>query len=147
MNLLDMISGSILGVLGCDMTTFLRYFPAAETMYSIFVGMGLGLLLLNFVWQLFKNFGIGVGVEAEDPLKLTCKTILFVIIVFFADDIVDIILQIGGTPNQWIVDADLPPIQFASFMSVATTVVGGMVSGSVLLITLVLLIILGRGRL
>ena len=37
MNGLDLISTSVLGALGCDMGTFLRYFPAAETMYKIFV--------------------------------------------------------------------------------------------------------------
>lgn len=31
---LDMINTSVLGALGCDMNTFLRYFPAAETMYK-----------------------------------------------------------------------------------------------------------------
>ena len=37
MNGLDLISTSVLGALSCDMGTFLRYFPAAETMYRIFV--------------------------------------------------------------------------------------------------------------
>ena len=32
---LDLINTSVLGALGCDMTTFLRYFPAAETMYNL----------------------------------------------------------------------------------------------------------------
>ena len=32
---LDLINTSVLGALGCDMNTFLRYFPAAETMYSL----------------------------------------------------------------------------------------------------------------
>ena len=32
---LDMINTSVLGALGCDMNTFLRYFPAAETMYNL----------------------------------------------------------------------------------------------------------------
>lgn len=32
---LDMINTSVLGALGCDMNTFLRYFPAAETMYIV----------------------------------------------------------------------------------------------------------------
>lgn len=27
MNLLDLVTGSVLGALGCDMSTFLRYFP------------------------------------------------------------------------------------------------------------------------
>ncbi len=142
MNLLDMINGAILGALGCNMTTFTRYFPAAETMYGIFVGLGLGILLLNFIWQLFRNFGLGIGLEAEDPLKLTFRTILFMGMVFFSRDIVDIVLRIGGTPYEWIMDASLPPIQFASFMSVITVVIGGTVGGSVLLIALVLLIIL-----
>ena len=58
MNGLDLISTSVLGALGCDMGTFLRYFPAAETMYRIFVAAAIGLVLLNWVWQLFKNFGL-----------------------------------------------------------------------------------------
>ena len=28
---LDLVTTSVLGALGCDMTVFLRYFPAAET--------------------------------------------------------------------------------------------------------------------
>lgn len=46
MNLLDLITGSVLGALGCDMSTFLRYFPAAETLYEIFVAIGVGFILL-----------------------------------------------------------------------------------------------------
>ena len=42
MNGLDLISTSVLGALGCDMGTFLRYFPAAETMYKIFVAAAIG---------------------------------------------------------------------------------------------------------
>lgn len=60
MNLLDMINGSVLGALGCNMNTFTRYFPAAETMHGIFVG-----------------------------LKLTFRTILFMGLVFFSQDIVN----------------------------------------------------------
>ena len=31
---LDLVTTSVLGALGCDMAVFLRYFPAAETMYK-----------------------------------------------------------------------------------------------------------------
>ena len=44
---LDLINTSVLGALGCDMNTFLRYFPAAETMYmalTILGGMAAGQL-------------------------------------------------------------------------------------------------------
>ena len=65
MNGLDLITTSVLGALGCDMSVFLRYFPAAETMYQVFVALGVGLILLNWVWQLFKNYGLGIGLEAR----------------------------------------------------------------------------------
>ena len=61
---LDLVTTSVLGALGCDMAVFLRYFPAAETMYSVFVALAIGIILLNWVWQLFKNFGLGAGVCA-----------------------------------------------------------------------------------
>ena len=87
MNLLDMITGSVLGALGCDMSTFLRYFPAAETLYEVFVAIAVGFILLNLVWQLFKNFGAGIGLSAEDPAKLLLRSILFIFLALFADEI------------------------------------------------------------
>ena len=77
MNILDLITGSVLGALGCDMSVFIRYFPAAETMYEIFVAIAIGFILLNLVWQLFKNYGAGIGLSAEDPGKLLLRSVLF----------------------------------------------------------------------
>ena len=134
MNLLDLITGSVLGALGCDMSTFLRYFPAAETLYEIFVAIGVGFILLNLVWQLFRNFGLGLGLSAEDPVKLAIKSILFIFLALFADQIMVLVLGIVGTPYDWVVDTALPPIEFASFASVVTVLVGSLVSGSVSLI-------------
>ena len=99
---LDLVSTSVLGALGCDMTVFLRYFPAAETMYKIFVALAIGLILLNWIWQLFKNFGLGAGVEAEDPVKLSIRSLLFILLAYFSDDIINTVLAIGGTPYHWI---------------------------------------------
>ena len=79
---LDLVTTSVLGALGCDMTVFLRYFPAAETMYDIFVGLSIGLILLNWVWQLFKNFGLGAGIEAADPVKVCFRSIMFILLAY-----------------------------------------------------------------
>jgi hypothetical protein len=95
---LNLITTSVLGALGCDMAVFRRYFPAAETMYEIFVALAIGIILLNWVWQLFRNYGLGAGLEAEDPVKLSLRSVLFILAAFYADDIVNIILGIGGTP-------------------------------------------------
>ena len=142
MNLLDMISTSVLGALGCDMASFLRYFPAAETMYSIFVALAIGLILLGWVWNLFKNFGVIAGLEAEDPIKLTIRSVLFIFLAWFSGDIVNIALKIGGTPYSWILTSELPPLSFAKFNGTIVSILGVVSSGSVALIALILLIIL-----
>lgn len=142
MNGLDIINTSVLGALGCNMDTFKRYFPVAETMYKIFVALAIGLILLNWVWQLFKNYGLSAGIEAEDPVKLSIRSILFILLAYFADEIVNIILKIGGTPYQWILNSELPPLDFASFNSVFLTILGVCASGTVALIALILILIL-----
>lgn len=142
MNLLDMISTSVLGALGCNMDSFLRYFPAAETMYSIFVALAVGLVLLGWVWNLFKNFGLVAGLEAEDPIKLSIRSVLFIFLSVYADDIVGIVLKIGGTPYHWILTSELPPLSFADFNSVVVVILGVVANGSVALIALILLLIL-----
>lgn len=142
MNGLDLISVSVLGALGCDMGTFLRYFPAAKTMYHIFVATAIGLVLLNWVWQLFKNFGVIAGVEAEDPIKLSIRSVLFIGLIYYCDQITDMVLAIGGTPYSWILSSDLPPLNFADFNSVLLTILGVCANGSVALITLILILIL-----
>lgn len=142
MNILDMINTSVLGALGCDMETFLRYFPAAETFYSIMVALAIGLLLLNLVFQLLRNFGIMQSGEAENPIQLTGRTMLFLFLALFAKDILDIILQIGGTPFGWLMTEELPPINFADFNSVLLTILGVSLNGSIALIALILLVML-----
>lgn len=142
MNILDLISTSVLGALGCDMATFLRYFPAAESMYSIFVATAIGLILLNWVWQVFKNFGFVAGVEAEDPVRLSFRSVLFIGLVYFCDDITDLVLSIGGTPYSWILTSDLPALSFANFNSVLITILGVSANGSIALIALILVLVL-----
>jgi len=139
---LDLITTSVLGALGCDMSVFLRYFPAAETMYKVFVALGIGLILLNWIWQLFKNYGLGIGIEAEDPLKLTMRSLVFILLAYFSDEIINLVLGIGGTPYQWIMDSELPPLNFADFNSVALTILGVCANGAVALIALILVLIL-----
>ncbi len=139
---LDLITTSVLGALGCNMDTFLRYFPAAETMYKVFVALAIGIILLNWIWQLFKNFGLGAGIEAEDPVKLSFRSILFILLAYFSDQIVDTVLNIGGTPYQWILTADLPPLSFADFNSIMLVIVGVVANGGVALIALILVLIL-----
>ena len=139
---LDLINTSVLGALGCNMDTFLRYFPAAKTMYQVFVALAIGLILLNWVWQLFKNYGLSAGIEAEDPVKLSLRSILFMLLAYFSDQIVNTVLAIGGTPYHWILTSELPSLDFGSFNAVILTVLGVCANGAVALISLILILIL-----
>ena len=111
-------------------------------MYKVFVALAIGLILLNWVWQLFKNFGLGIGIEAEDPVKLSIRSILFILLTYYARDIVNIVLDIGGTPYHWILNSELPPLNFANFNSVFRTILGVCASGAVSIIALILVLIL-----
>ena len=111
-------------------------------MYQIFVALAIGLILLNWVWQLFKNYGLPVGVEAEDPLKLSLRSVLFILLVYFADEIVDTVLKIGGTPYDWILNSALPALNFGDFNSVLLTILGVCANGAVAIIALILILIL-----
>ena len=94
------------------------------------------------MWQLFRNFGLGLGLSAEDPAKLAIKSVLFIFLALYADQIMVLILGIAGTPYDWVVDTSLPAIEFANFGSVLTVVIGCLASGSVSLIVLILVLMI-----
>ncbi len=142
MNILDLTTTSVLGALGCSTDTFLHYFPAAESMYQVFLALGIGLILLNWVWQLFKNYFLVAGIEAEDPIKLSIRSFIFLFLTFYAKDIVDLLLGIAGTPYNWILTSEIPAIQFADFNSVILVILGVCANGGVAIITLILVLIL-----
>lgn len=142
MSILDLITTSVLGALGCSMDTFLRYFPAAETLYNIFLALAIGLILLNWTWQLFKNYFLGAGIEAEDPLKLSIRSFMFIFLTFYSKDIVDLVIDIAGTPYNWILYEEVPPLNFADFNSVVTVILGVCASGAVAIIALILVLLL-----
>ena len=97
MNLLDLASTSVLGALGCNMDTFKRYFPAASAMYEIFIWTAIGLVLLNLVWQLYRCYGAGFDIDTENPTNLVVRSVIFLLLIWYCDDIVNLALQIGGS--------------------------------------------------
>ena len=64
---LDLVNTSVLGALGCDMAVFLRYFPAAQTMYEVFVALAIGLILLLWVCA-------PMGLWPSSPLSYVTKS-------------------------------------------------------------------------
>ena len=87
-------------------------------------------------YEVYVLMVLGAGELGVALLDFT----LFLFLAYFADQIMVLVLKIAGTPYSWIVDAALPPIDFASFASTITVIVGCIASGSVSLIVLILVI-------
>ena len=66
LNLLDAAINGFLGALGFDLDTFEHYFPAAADYHEVIVGFAVSLLFIMLVFQLFRNFGVVLDMEAED---------------------------------------------------------------------------------
>lgn len=70
------------------------------------------------------------------------QSVIFLLLIWYCDDIVNLALQIGGTPYNWILDSSLPGVQFGDFNSVLLVIIGVIANGSVALIALILVVIL-----
>lgn len=53
-------------------------------MYSLLVALSIGLILLFWVWNLFKNYWLVIGTEVEDPVRLTIRVVIFIVLACFA---------------------------------------------------------------
>ena len=52
------------GAMGCDVSWLLWDVASDDTRYGVCMALAVCIVLLNWVWQLFKNFGLGAGIEA-----------------------------------------------------------------------------------
>lgn len=110
--------------------------------FSCCLQEAIGLVLLNLVWQLYRCYGAGFDIDTENPINLVVRSVIFLLLIWYCDDIVNLALQIGGTPYTWILDSSLPGVQFGDFNSVLLIIIGVIANGSVALIALILVVIL-----
>jgi len=97
------------------------------------------LLGLNMVWGIFKNFFLPIGTEAEPPVQLVAKTIIFGFLAFFALDIAQIAIGLANTPYQAIVGVTEPAPEFVRTHAIMTLILVG--GGKGLLIGLILALV------
>lgn len=112
LNLLDAAIDGFLGALGFDLNTFEQYFPAAADFHDVIIGFAVGLLFIMLVFQIFRNFGVMLDMEAEDPLKMLGKTALFFGMIVYSRSIIDLILGLMADPYAIFLNAAPTPYQF-----------------------------------
>ena len=112
LNLLDAAINGFLGALGFDLDTFEHYFPAAADYHEVIVGFAVSLLFIMLVFQLFRNFGVVLDMEAEDPLKILGKTALFLGMIVYSRSVVNLLLQLMADPYAIFLDVAPAPYEF-----------------------------------
>lgn len=79
--------------------SFFALFNFCQSAYTVFLWAGFFILFTICVFQLFKAF-FGNIVEAESPLPLVVKTIVFTVMIAFSQDICQFIIGIGAVPYE-----------------------------------------------
>lgn len=146
-SLMDAVSGLFLNALGTDMTVMEEYFPFVTKAFDVLRYTGWALLLLIVVWQLFRSFG-GPITEAENPLTLVARAILFGVMIGYAKPIFEMFLDLARGPYSALMDISMTAEDF-TFAGVEEALKNGLVtivsvvSGVGLLLLIILEVSLG----
>ena len=143
LNLLDAAIDGFLGALGFDLDTFESYFPAAKEYYEVIIGFAIGILFIMLVFQIFRNFGVMLDMEAEDPLKIVGKSILFFGMIISSRSIVNLILGLLTDPYAIFLNTASTPYDF-ELLTLATSMFTSTFSNPFMaIVSLILMIVLG----
>lgn len=143
LNLLDATINGFLGALGFDLDTFEHYFPAAAMYHDVIVGFAVGLLFILLLFQLFRNFGVMLDMEAEDPLKILGKTALFLGMIVCSRSIVNLILRLMADPYDIFLNAAPTPYEF-ELLTLVTAMFDSVYSNPfVSIVAVILMLVLG----
>jgi hypothetical protein len=85
---------------------FFTLFSFCKVSYEVFIWAGFFILFTICVFQLFKSL-FGPLSEAESPLGLVVRTIIFTVLIAFAKDICQFIINLGTIPYQILDSAEL----------------------------------------
>lgn len=143
LNLLDAAVNGFLSALGFDLDAFEQFFPAAADFYDVIIGFSIGLLFMMLLFQLFRNFGIVLDMEAEDPLKILGKTALFLGMIIYSRSIVNLILKLMADPYSIFLNAASAPYKF-ELITLATAMFGSSFSNPFFsIVALIMMLVLG----
>lgn len=140
MGVFDYLTVAVANILDCDLSTFERVFHGVGTTYVIFQGIAIGLILLNFIMEVFKSMFAPMGIESEDPIKVTLRSGIFLFLVINVRPIMDMVLEIGETPYKMIANTDFESVSCTALGNAFYTIVS--VVSNINGITLILIVIL-----
>ena len=140
-DMMSLVTDMFTELLSCDLSLFEELFSVVGGLYSNAVmPMGIAILLLICIWQLFKSMFGKMGVASEDPIELVCRSGICLFFIVAAKPMVDYVLKIAGTPYQWVAGTEIEVSSFSEYVSVleALTAGIGIDSLSIAVLTLIL---------
>ncbi|MFG6364902.1 hypothetical protein [Schaedlerella sp.] len=140
-DMMSLITDMFTELLSCDLSLFEELFSIAGDLYSnAIMPLGMAVLLLICVWQLLKSMFGKAGTASEDPVELVFRSGICMFFIVAARPLVDYILDVAGTPYQWIVGTEIKVSGFSEYVSAleAATSVLGIGSLNILILKLVM---------
>ena len=125
-SLMDAVSGLFLDALGTDMVVMEEYFPFVTKAFGILQYTAWALLFLITVWQLFRAFG-GPITDAENPLTLVARSILFAVMIGYAQSIFQMTLDIARAPYTALMEVTMTVEDF-TFAGIEEALKNGLVT-------------------
>ena len=141
--MMDSAITGFLGALEFDLNAFESYFPAAADYYEVIQGFAIGLLLIMLVFQLFRNFGVMLDIEAEDPLKMVGKIILFYGMIQYCRSITNLVIKLLTDPYSIFLNTYSTKFSFSITDLTDNIFTGLMVPSFLGIVYLIMLLILG----
>lgn len=116
-DMMELVTEMFTELLSCNLSLFEELFSVVTVLYqNVIVPMGIAILLLILVWQLFKSM-FGKSVNGEEPIELLIRSAISLFFVIAAKPLVNYILRVAGTPYQWVVGTEIEVESFSGFVS------------------------------
>ena len=117
-DMMGLITDVFTDLLSCNLSLFEELFSVVGSLYqNVIVPMGIALLLMILIWQLFKSMFGKVGINAEEPIELIGRSSICLFFVVASKPVINYILKIAGTPYQWVIGTDIKVQSFSEYVT------------------------------
>ena len=139
-DMMGLITDVFTDLLSCNLSLFEELFSVVGSLYqNVIVPMGIALLFMIFIWQLFKSMFGKMGVNAEEPIELIGRSSICLFFVVASKPVVNYILRIAGTPYQWVIGTDIKVQSFSEYVSALEGITAPLGLGTVSIAILMLI--------
>ena len=125
-DMMEIVNQVFTELLSCDLDLFEELFSVVKDLYrEAIVPLAIAILLLIFIWQLLTGM-FGKYLNSEDPMELVIRSCICLFMVTGAKRIVNYVLDVAGTPYDWVTGTHITVVSFADFTSAAEAVTSGL---------------------